>query len=182
MVSRRQYKPQTRQVLELRKRHPEWPLARIGEEVGISRQRVHQVLKRDRLPTRSRAIPNDPEPGIVKELPPANMLLKNQGNARRRTKTEPFMADFTRIPLEEARAKEKPTASARVLDEYKKYVVAIGPKEAGRFKVADDREGQMIRTRIKRAAVALGLNVVVRKRRNETLFWKENVTSNSSSQ
>jgi len=159
--------------LELRKRHPEWPLARIGEEVGVSRQRVHQVLKRDHLPTSSRAIPKGHKPGMVKEMTSVDTEMKRQGNARRRTKAEPFMTRFTRIPVEEARARERPTANARVLEEYKKYVIAIGPDEAGRFVVSDNREGQMIRTRIKRAATSLGLNVVVRKRHNEVLFWYE---------
>ncbi|MFC1919196.1 sigma factor-like helix-turn-helix DNA-binding protein [Chloroflexota bacterium] len=40
MVGTLQYKPRTIRVLELRRRHPEWPLSRIGDKVGLSRERV----------------------------------------------------------------------------------------------------------------------------------------------
>ena len=39
------------QIIELRKKNPTWPLARIAEQVGVSRQAVHTTLKRAGLPT-----------------------------------------------------------------------------------------------------------------------------------
>ncbi|MFC1919611.1 aldehyde ferredoxin oxidoreductase N-terminal domain-containing protein [Chloroflexota bacterium] len=93
---------------------------------------------------------------------------------------EPLMVEFTKIPLEEAKAMKRPTVRATVLEEYKKYVIAVGPNEAGRFTVASDQEGQMIRTRIKRSAAALGLDVRLKKVRNEILFWHENGASGFS--
>lgn len=38
-------------AIALREEHPDWTLQRIATEIGVSRQRVHQVLDRGRLTT-----------------------------------------------------------------------------------------------------------------------------------
>ena len=40
------------QVIALRKEHPEWRLGDIGDVVGITRERVRQILRTEGLPTR----------------------------------------------------------------------------------------------------------------------------------
>lgn len=39
------------EVVSLRQQHPEWTLEKIGDETGVSRQRVHQLLKSLVFPT-----------------------------------------------------------------------------------------------------------------------------------
>lgn len=177
MNNRRQYRPQTMRVLELRKNHPEWPLMKIGEEVGISRQRVHQVLKRDGFPTSSRTH-SDNKGNSNTGYTSKRQTITGRGSERRSTGKD-YNPRFTKLPIEEAIAMKKPRAKPKVLDEYKKYIILVGPNEAGRFTVADDREGQMLRTSIKRSAEALGWDVKVKKVRNEILFWHEDGSSQS---
>ena len=38
-------------VAHLRKTHPDWTLAKIAREVGVSKERVRQLLKMQGLPT-----------------------------------------------------------------------------------------------------------------------------------
>ena len=40
-------------IARLRMTHPGWTLARIGEEVGVTKERVRQLLKKQGLPTKS---------------------------------------------------------------------------------------------------------------------------------
>ena len=40
-------------VGRLRREHPEWTLQRIADTVGVSRQRVHQILRRQAAERRS---------------------------------------------------------------------------------------------------------------------------------
>lgn len=166
--------PSKTHIIKVRQWHPDWPLARIGGEVGLSRQRVYQVLKTAGLPTSTRGKKFNVAAGIVKKHNPTATISKGQNNYRRRMKTEPFVAGFSKVPIEEAMAMKRPKTRATVLEEFKKYVVSLGPREAGKFEVSNDREGQMLRTRIKWSAAALGLDVKVRKVRNEILFWHEN--------
>lgn len=166
--------PRTTQIFELRRRHPDWPLARIGDEVGVSKQWVNQVLKRYGLHTDSRIYSDNPGVGFITGYSSKRPTVTSRGNVRRSTVKKPLMAEFTKIPLEEAMAMKRPKARATVLEEYKKYVFSLGPNEASRFTVSNDKEGQMLRTRIKRSADALGMAVKVKKVRNEILFWYEN--------
>ena len=39
-------------VVRLRKEHPDWTLERLGNEVGVTRERIRQILKQFDLPTR----------------------------------------------------------------------------------------------------------------------------------
>lgn len=39
-------------IAELRKEHPEWSMQQIGDTLGVTRQMVHQTLKKANLPTR----------------------------------------------------------------------------------------------------------------------------------
>jgi DNA-binding XRE family transcriptional regulator len=47
-----------KQVLELRKKHPEMRAVEIASKVGVSRERVRQILKTEGLPTRLDRLPS----------------------------------------------------------------------------------------------------------------------------
>ncbi|MFQ5787241.1 MAG: sigma factor-like helix-turn-helix DNA-binding protein [Thermodesulfobacteriota bacterium] len=49
----------TDRVIELRLNNEEWPLSRIGKEVGRSRERVRQILKQQQLPTKAHILSNN---------------------------------------------------------------------------------------------------------------------------
>lgn len=84
------------------------------------------------------------------------------------------MARLIKIPIEEAKQmKKRIPREAKVLEQYKRHINALGQNEAGKFKIQNNKEGFAIRARLKRAAQALGLNLVIRKRGNEIVFWKE---------
>ena len=53
-----QYSPKRTLVLQLRHEHPDWTLAAIGREVGLSRERVRQILtnRSPRTPNKSEQI------------------------------------------------------------------------------------------------------------------------------
>ena len=84
---------------------------------------------------------------------------------------------FDKVPIEEAKQmKKKIPRVAKLVEEYKGYITALSPKEAGRIEIRDDEDGKeafKIRARIKRAGDALRLKVVIRKRGKEIYFWKE---------
>ena len=44
--------PNRERVAELRETHPDWTLTRIATEVGVTKERVRQLLVRLGLPTR----------------------------------------------------------------------------------------------------------------------------------
>ena len=44
-------------VFTLREDHPDWTLDAIGKEVGVTRERVRQILKKKGMPTKSKRIP-----------------------------------------------------------------------------------------------------------------------------
>lgn len=51
----------TAAVCDCRAAHPDWTLAQIAADCGTTRQRVHQILAREGLPTRARrAAPSRP--------------------------------------------------------------------------------------------------------------------------
>jgi hypothetical protein len=43
----------TEQIIELRRAHPTWTLAKIGREAGVTRQAAQRALKQAGLPTRA---------------------------------------------------------------------------------------------------------------------------------
>ena len=48
-------------VADLRKSHPDWTLQRIGNTVGVTKERVRQLLKLQGLPTRGVRLPRYPQ-------------------------------------------------------------------------------------------------------------------------
>ena len=81
---------------------------------------------------------------------------------------------LTKIPIEEAkRTKKKVKRTARIQKKYIGYLRELSANEAGKLLIKNDNEGFAIRNRIKRAAKELGINVVVKKRGNAILFYKE---------
>ncbi|MFC1919210.1 hypothetical protein ACFLWX_00255 [Chloroflexota bacterium] len=127
-------------------------------------------MSRNSLPTRSDNGNNGGKPKTSEAT----------SRKRHRDTQKAYKPRFTRMSIEEALSMRKPNGRPKVLEEYKKYIVSLGLQEAGKFEVSSDRVGQMLRTRIKRSAAALGLDVKVRTIRNEVLFWHENGTLNHS--
>ena len=58
--------PSRDKVKEIREQHPEWTLNEIGEELGISRERVRQILRSENLETRSAKRVPKPMPPCVR--------------------------------------------------------------------------------------------------------------------
>ena len=58
-------------VASLRNNHPEWTLQQIADEVGISRERVRQLLVKLGLPTKSCLLYTSPSPrdGLLSRMP-----------------------------------------------------------------------------------------------------------------
>ena len=44
-------------VFALREEHPDWTLDAIGQEVGVTRERVRQILKKGGMPTKAKRTP-----------------------------------------------------------------------------------------------------------------------------
>ena len=44
-------------VFALREEHPDWTLDAIGQEVGVTRERVRQILKKRGMPTKAKRTP-----------------------------------------------------------------------------------------------------------------------------
>ena len=158
-------------IIKLRQQHPEWSLAKIESQVGVSRQRVHQLLIRHSLPTSSSKSKDGNRGGTEAKTEVLDKVKETSPGIRYRETKNEYKPRFTKIPIGEALALRKPVGSSKVLEEYKKYIVSLGSKEAGKFEVSSDKEGQMLRTRIIRSAKALGLDVTVKKINNEILFW-----------
>lgn len=137
---------------------------------------MHQLLRRYSLPTSSSKRNSGNEGSLEAKREILARVKETSPRMKYRETKKSYKPRFTRIPIDKALRAEKPKGSPKVLEEYKNYVVSLDPNEAGRFTVANDKEGQMLRTRIKRAAAALGLDVKVRKFHNEILFWYENNT------
>lgn len=57
--------PSRDKAIELRKHHPEMTLQEIGTELGISRERVRQILASEKLPTHAIGRPTVPMPNCA---------------------------------------------------------------------------------------------------------------------
>ena len=84
------------------------------------------------------------------------------------------MPRLIKVSIEEAKKiKKRVVRKAEKLKQYKDYITDLTPKEAGKFKLQNDKEYFAVRANLKRAADALGLNVKIQKRDNYIYFWKE---------
>jgi hypothetical protein len=84
------------------------------------------------------------------------------------------MAKLEIISIEEAKGmKARKARESKVLEMYKGYIEKLSPKEAGRLKIKDDKEGFAFRVGLKRASKALDVKIKVQKRNDCIVFWKE---------
>ena len=105
-----------RKVWELRLKHPDWGVRRIGEEIGISKDKVHRILKRiergDIEVTRDGKVIDRSEPKGIVALQkarsesflsgvekPASKKLSTGGEAEETLSSDP-LEDLLRIPWE----------------------------------------------------------------------------------
>lgn len=84
------------------------------------------------------------------------------------------MPRLVKVSLKEAQGKKITRKSrGKVLEQYKRHILALKEREAGKFNIRDDKEGFAVRKRIERAAYALGMKVEVQKRKDAIYFWNE---------
>jgi len=69
--------------------------------------------------------------------------------------------------------RKKIVRKADKLNQYKGYITGLAPDEVGKFKIQDNKEYFAVRANIKRAAIALKLEVKIQKREDYIYFWKE---------
>ena len=86
------------------------------------------------------------------------------------------MAKFGKVKLKDAKnVKKKVGRQAKILEEYKGYILAIDKAHAGKFTIENDKEGFAVRNRLKRAAEALNTDITIKKRGNEMYFWTKRI-------
>ena len=76
---RREARRITRQIIiELKTEHPEMTLETIADAVGVTRQRIHQILRSTDLPTRRPKIEKITRPIIASTLPSTLSRKRNR--------------------------------------------------------------------------------------------------------
>ena len=81
------------------------------------------------------------------------------------------MAQFSTIPLEEARRAVLPPRRA-TQEQYREYVRQLGPDQAGRIELGEGDRPITERARLKAAAAAEGINLQFQRRGNAIVFWQ----------
>src|SRR5437868_4742576 len=79
------------------------------------------------------------------------------------------MATFTMVPRNEAERLVMPQRRA-TLEQYCEYVRAVTPEEAGRLELGPDDKPITERARLKAAAKAEGINLLIRRTGNALVF------------
>ncbi len=85
------------------------------------------------------------------------------------------MATFTMVPRNEAQRSVMPPRRA-TLEQYSEYVRAVTPEEAGRLELGPDDKPTTERARLKAAARAEGINLMIRRTGNAIVFWESEET------
>ena len=81
------------------------------------------------------------------------------------------MATFTMVPRDEAQRSVMPPRRA-TLEQYSEYVRAVTPEEAGRLELGPDDKPITERARLKAAARAEGIKLLIRRTGNTIVFWE----------
>src|SRR4051794_33883339 len=81
------------------------------------------------------------------------------------------MATFSTVPMEEAqRAVLPPRRAAQ--EQYRQYIRALSPEEAGQLELGPDDKSITERARLKAAAKAEGVNLHIQRRGTTMVFWE----------
>src|SRR4051794_27680327 len=81
------------------------------------------------------------------------------------------MATFSTMPLDEAQRLVMPQRRA-LQEQYRQYVRALSPEEAGQLELGPDDKPITERARLKAAAKAEGLNLHIQRKGNLIVFWE----------
>src|SRR4051812_15544933 len=81
------------------------------------------------------------------------------------------MAAFSVVPLDEAQCLVMPPRRA-TQEQYRQYVRALSPDEAGQLELGPDDKSITERARLKAAAKAEGINLHIQRKRNTIVFWE----------
>ena len=71
------------------------------------------------------------------------------------------------------KTKIKRYKKGKIQERYKRHIQGLKEGEAGGFRIQDDKDAFTLRARLKRAAIALGINIKVQKRGDRIYFWRE---------
>jgi hypothetical protein len=80
------------------------------------------------------------------------------------------MATFSTVPIDEARTQVLPPRRA-TQERYRQYVRQVTPENAGRLELAEVDRPITERARLKAAAKAEGIYLLIQRRGNTIVFW-----------
>src|SRR5215212_10059746 len=81
------------------------------------------------------------------------------------------MATFSTVPMEEAQRAVMPPRRA-TQEQYRQYVRALSPEEAGQLELGPDDKPITERARLKAAAQAESVNLHIQRRGTTIVFWE----------
>src|SRR3954470_6287004 len=81
------------------------------------------------------------------------------------------MATFSTVPLDEGQRLVLPPRRA-TQEQYRQYVRALSPDEAGQLQLGPDDKPITERARLKAAAKAEGVNLHIQRKGNTMVFWE----------
>jgi len=81
------------------------------------------------------------------------------------------MATFSTVPLDEGQRLVLPPRRA-TQEQYRQYVRALSPDEAGQLELGADDKSITERARLKAAAKAEGVNLHIQRRGTTIVFWE----------
>jgi hypothetical protein len=81
------------------------------------------------------------------------------------------MATFSTVPLDEGQRLVMPQRRA-LQEQYRQYVRALSPEEAGQLELGPDDKPIIERARLKAAAQAEGVNLHIQRKGNTIVFWE----------
>src|SRR3954451_1119340 len=84
---------------------------------------------------------------------------------------EVSMATFSTVPLGEGQRLVMPPRRA-AQEQYRQYVRALSPEEAGQLELGPDDKSITERARLKAAAKAEGVNLHIQRKGNTIVFWE----------
>jgi hypothetical protein len=81
------------------------------------------------------------------------------------------VATFSTVPMDKAQRLVMPPRRA-TQEQYRQYVCALSPEEAGQLELGPDDKPITERARLKAAAKAEGVNLHIQRKGNTIVFWE----------
>jgi hypothetical protein len=86
---------------------------------------------------------------------------------------EATMPEFTTVSVTEAKLRTTSGRQKTFLQEYIAYIQQLPKDQAGRLRGGEQENPLTIRRRLITAANALGINIIIKRSRNDLYFWQE---------